>query len=758
MGPARTQGPSRDERIMIDTRLNKILEEVYIGHTASKLMCAYDLNSRYDYWNAKVFDGQLPRVQLRWATLKSVTGKIVAQMNRQTGEITIRHITISDTYKRSDEKLDSVLLHEMCHAYVLSVLKRNDNHGFYFMDIRDKAMAKSGVKITITDLVTDEISEDVDVPEFVVLMLDKDNGRIWMQMIAMRSWTSNPSIWEQLTGAYENHEIVAVASTDKKLYFSHTLQKKYSSRWYIINKQRMEDYIRGGRVINRHEPKEMSKAASVRTEQIALRVANTIIASSAEKEVERLLKFLLKGTPFQNKAFAVGGYVRDEVLGLEAKDLDIVVEIQGGAEKLTKFIHSVFSTDISTPRQMGAAYPIWEITFKDDVIFDGETYKTAGAVIQFADTQKEMFPDDSSRQRTVEYGTLGEDVERRDFTVNMLMKDLSSGELKDLTGVSIQDIKDGVLRGHPAVNFDKILSDDPLRMIRLVRFQVKYGWAVPMSVLKAVKRNAARINIVSAERIRDELIKIMNLGKLAQAVKMMKAIGLLQHILPEVQTLGETEHEMKNGHHQEGDVLKHTLLVLQNAKPGVESQLAALLHDIGKPASQEVVEGTIRFIGHEKVGGEITEAIMRRLKFDNDVVGKVRTMVESHMRPHHLTRDDEVGPKALRKFIQDVGEELVEAILDLAEADSLGTLPAQNVIPGLRERIEEVKKPAAQAEKLPLDGNDIQRLLGVKPGREVGMALKFLKDENYEWALAGKVMTKADAEKLILEKFRPEPV
>jgi poly(A) polymerase len=462
---------------------------------------------------------------------------------------------------------------------------------------------------------------------------------------------------------------------------------------------------------------------------------------------------LLKGTPFQNKAYAVGGYVRDEVLGLEAKDLDIVVEIKGGAEKLTKFIHEVFLDDVSTPRQMGASYPIWEITFKDDVIFDGTEYKTAGAVIQFADTQKEMFPDTDSRQREVQYGDLGEDIERRDFTVNMLLKDLTTGELKDLTGTSVQDIKDGVLRGHPGVNFDRILSDDPLRMIRLVRFQVKYGWKVPMGVMRAVRRNAERIKIISEERIRDELIKIMNLGKLAQAVKMMKAIGLLQHILPEVQSLGKTMHDMSR-HHQEGDVLKHTLLVLRNAKPGVENQLAALLHDIGKPASQEIIEGQIRFFGHDEVGGEIAEAIMRRMKFDNDVVRKVRVMVENHMRPHLLNRDKDAGPRALRRFIQDVGDGLVEAVLDLAEADALGTLPVHNDIPGLRERIKEVKKPAERAEKLPLDGNDVQRILGLKPGREIGEVLKYLKDEKYEWELAGKEMMKEDAETLILEKYR----
>ena len=485
--------------------------------------------------------------------------------------------------------------------------------------------------------------------------------------------------------------------------------------------------------------------------QIALRVASHVIQATAEKEVEKLLMSLLKGTPFQGKAYAVGGYVRDEVMGLEAKDLDIVVEIRDGAEKLTKFIHSVFPEEVSTPRQMGKSYPIWEITFKDDVVFDGKEYKTAGAEVQFADTQKEMFPDDTSRQRETQYGDLREDIERRDFTVNMLLKDLTTGELKDLTGTSVQDIKDGVLRGHPGVNFDKILSDDPLRMIRLVRFQVKYGWNVPMVVLKAVKRNAGRIKIVSEERVRDELVKIMNLGKLAQAVKMMKVTGLLQYILLEVQDLSRVQQRGK-GIHQEGDVFRHTLLVLQNAKPGVENQLAALLHDVGKPETQEMIEGTIRFFGHEKVSGEIAEAIMRRLKFDKDVVSKVRRMVENHMRPHHLTRDD-AGPKALRKFIRDVGDELVDAVLDLAEADALGNLPPKNEIPDLRDKIEKVMAPAAKAEVLPLDGNDVQELLGIKAGPEVGKVLRFLKDEKYEWELAGKEMTKKDATKLITEKF-----
>ena len=215
-----------------------------------------------------------------------------------------------------------------------------------------------------------------------------------------------------------------------------------------------------------------------------LAIAKSVLASSSEKEVERLMRAILPGTPFAGKTHGVGGYVRDEALGIDAKDLDVVVEMRNGAEKITAFLHQMFPVETTSPHRLGAGYPIWQITFKEDIEHEGETYATQGAVIEFADTQKEMFPDQNSRQRVVEYGTLREDIDRRDFTVNSLLKDLTTGEIVDLTGSSLQDIKNGVLRGNPGVDFDKILRDDPLRMIRCIRFQAKYGWSVPLSVLK----------------------------------------------------------------------------------------------------------------------------------------------------------------------------------------------------------------------------------------------------------------------------------
>lgn len=484
-----------------------------------------------------------------------------------------------------------------------------------------------------------------------------------------------------------------------------------------------------------------------------LRISKMLVGTTSEKEAEKLLLSLVKKTPFHGHVFSVGGFVRDELLGLESKDLDIVVEMKGGAEKLAEMLHRLFPVETSTPRKLGAGYPIWHIAFKEDIEHGGAVFATNGAEIDIADTQKETFPDADTRQRVVEYGTLDEDIKRRDLTVNMLLKDLTSGEIIDLTGVSRKDLQEGVLRGHPEVDFDKILSEDPLRMIRLVRFQVKYGWNVPMETLKAVRRNANRIEIISGERIRDELIKIMNMGKLAQAVRIMKAVGLLQYVFPEIQAMKGVEHEYTRGSHQEGDVLRHTLLVLQGAKPGVESQLAALLHDVGKPASQEVIGGLIRFLGHDKVGGEMAEGILRRLKFDSSVIKRVRTIVESHMRPHLLVRDDNAGPAALRRFIRDVGVELVDAVLDLAEADQLGTLPPTNMIPDLRREIDVLRIPVQQAESLPVDGKDIQKILGIGPGKTVGDALKFLKDKKFELGQAGQEMTRDDAERLLTERF-----
>jgi len=482
-------------------------------------------------------------------------------------------------------------------------------------------------------------------------------------------------------------------------------------------------------------------------------------ASMAEKEVERLLRAFLPGTPFAGKVKAVGGYVRDQLLNdpnIDPDDLDILVDMVGGAEKVTHYLHEHLinpdgSIPVSTPHAMGKGYPIWEIVFKDNVVFNGETYGTAGAKIQFAEPMKESYPDPSSRQRVVEPATIHEDIARRDFTVNMLLKDLATGEIEDLSGASKEDLKQGVLKGHPQIDPDKMFSDDPLRMIRLIRFQTKYGWKIPRFMLEAVRRNAERITIVSAERITTELEKIMNMGKLEKAIRLMSLTGLLKHVLPEVEQLKGVAQNAK--YHEEGDVYRHTLMVLRNAPPGVENQIAALLHDIGKPATSEMIEGEIRAHNHEDVGADIAEAILKRLHFKNEIIARVKTMVRNHMRPHFLSSQEVTG-KALRKFIREIGEELVDSVLALARADELGAIPDKSMVPDLVKKIEEIRKRTPDAKKPILNGREIMELLKIPQGSAVGQASKIVTEIADEFADAGKELTKEEAQKQLLKRFK----
>lgn len=480
-------------------------------------------------------------------------------------------------------------------------------------------------------------------------------------------------------------------------------------------------------------------------------IGRALTASKAEREVERLLLKVIRRSPFAGKVHSVGGYNRDLMLGLEPKDLDIVVDIPGGAERLTRWLHGELAPAVSRPHKLKDDYPIWAIAFKDDVEVDGEVFETKGAVIEFADAMKETFPDPSSRQRKVEPATLKEDIERRDFTVNMMLRDMTTGEFKDMTGTSKADIQRGLLRGHPGVSLDTIFSQDPLRMIRLVRFQAKYGWKIPWAVLRTVRRNAHRIQIVSAERILGELTKIMEMGKLGRAIHLMKGMGLLKYVLPEVDALRGVKQDTR--HHAEGDVFKHTMMVLQHAKPTIEGQMAALLHDIGKPATQKFIGEKIQFLGHEEVGAEMAEAVLRRLKFDRATTKRITSIIKHHLRPHFLYN---ATGKAIRKFVRDVGEELVEAILDNAEADGLGRIPSVNMVPGLRERLKEIQTGDRPVKKKPvLDGNAIMRILGIGRGPAVGAASKFLQELEDEWASEGRTLTPEDAEKALREEFRP---
>lgn len=462
------------------------------------------------------------------------------------------------------------------------------------------------------------------------------------------------------------------------------------------------------------------------------------------KQVELFLAYFFKDTSFRNHIFSVGGYVRDELLGISSKDLDIVVDVEGGAEVIVRTIHDIFHTQTSMPRQMGASYPIWQLTFKEDIHWSEDiTFFTKDAIIEFSETMTESFPDINSRQRVVSFGTLMDDVKRRDFTCNALLKDIVTGEIIDLCG-GITDLNLKVLRTHPDVIAEDIFSADPIRILRAFRFAIKYGFTIHPDTSVGISKAKERLSIVSIERIMDEIEKVCNLGKLAEFIEYLDLFEMLPLLFPELIPMKGCTQSKE--HHAEGDVFQHTLLTLKNAKPGIVAQLFALLHDVGKPNVRFIEDGKIKFIGHDDVGSEIAVKVLERLKVSNEIKDTIVLFIFNHMRVHNL---DKTSTKALRKLIREIDN--LNGFLDCCESDCLGSLPVNNNIPEIREACNIIlNSKATVSRKAVLNGHEIMETLKLTPGPKIGEITKILLDWEDSRVSEGQEISKEAAKSFIL--------
>ena len=430
-------------------------------------------------------------------------------------------------------------------------------------------------------------------------------------------------------------------------------------------------------------------------------------AAQAEEAIN-ILADAIKGTKYENKIFLVGGYVRDTLLGKPSKDVDLVVDgegIDGGinaaifiAQKLG--IYKENSNPVLFPR-FGTA----KISLK---------LKSGGSFdVEFVAPRKEQYIP-GSRKPLVSAGTLHDDAMRRDFTINALFKNLSSGEVKDLTGRSIEDLNKKIIKTTSDADWSG--GEDPLRILRAIRFAFKYNFDLPLSVIRAIKNNASKLKTISAERIQDELKKILLIEKPSRAIRMFELTGILSVILPELQKLVGLQ---QNAYHKH-DAFMHTLNVLDNTPPEISIRLAALFHDIGKYATKTDNNGKIQFIGHADVGAKIASEIMRRLKYSNEDIEKVATIVKYHMDLKGGGPEAEaLKDKTLRKLIYRVSDKL-EPLLSLIHADNIShadnhVMPKQ--IDKIRERIKTWDLPSILNTKSLLDGNEIAELGAV--GRQI---------------------------------------
>lgn len=410
------------------------------------------------------------------------------------------------------------------------------------------------------------------------------------------------------------------------------------------------------------------------------------------------------GTQYEGQLWLVGGAVRDELLGRPvSSDFDIVLE--DSAQELAAFLYK---------KGLSKLEPVTYARFGTAMV------RVEGINVELATARKESYAEDS-RKPVVEPATLLEDARRRDFTVNALMLNLHSGKQVDLLGNGMQDLQHKILRTplDPVATF----RDDPLRMLRAIRFRWKLGFTPAPGLYDAIRQEADRLDIISEERIQEELVKMLALADADKCFRDLLETNLLAQFAPELVAMVGVEQ----GKYHHLDVWEHTLLVLKNAGTGdLVLSLAALLHDVGKPVTRSIdARGNTRFFSHETVGADMAANLLRRLKFSKDVIDDVHLLVRNHMR---LGSSPKFTSSAARRVIRDLGPNL-ERFLNLVDADSRGLKRGVRVMnmDAIKAKLADVQA-VTPASKLvsPLTGEEIMAILGVPEGPQVGKAKTLL--------------------------------
>jgi poly(A) polymerase len=418
--------------------------------------------------------------------------------------------------------------------------------------------------------------------------------------------------------------------------------------------------------------------------------ADQPVGPQSDEHVRRLLA--QAAAELGARAWIVGGYVRDRLLGRPHPDIDVVAEDGLGFDLARRFAELA-----------GAGEP---------VIF--ERFGTAqvtvpGHLVEFVSARAESYVADS-RKPDVRAATLDEDLRRRDFTVNTLLMDFD-GNVHDPLGRGRQDLEARLLRtpADPVQTF----SDDPLRMLRAIRFAAQLGFEVAPELLPAMRKLKDRLAspVVSAERVADELRKMLVSERPALALELLDQAALLDAILPEVAAC--------KGVHQSGyhthDVFGHTVLTVAGTPRDVVVRFGALFHDIGKPATAGP-DGS--FLGHDALGAEMAARALERLRFSIKEIDAIVLLVRLHLRPVFYSSEWTDG--AVRRLARDAGP-LLGRLMALARADiGASAYPHPEKLGELQARLDRVLTEQPSRMAAPVDGEDIMRVRKIRPGPEVG--------------------------------------
>lgn len=438
------------------------------------------------------------------------------------------------------------------------------------------------------------------------------------------------------------------------------------------------------------------------------------------------------------RAFVIGGYVRDWFLKRPCNDIDVVVEGSGIA--LAEAVAARVHAKVSVFRRFGTAMLRYQ-----------------GMEVEFVGARKESYRSDS-RKPIVEDGTLKEDQERRDFTINALAFSLCRADYGDLVDPfgGIRDLNEGIIR--TPLDPDTTYSDDPLRMLRAIRFATQLGFKIVPESKESIRRNAGRLSILSHERIADELNKIMKTARPSVGWLLIDECGLLPAILPALDALKGVETVEGRGHK---DNFRHSLQVLDNVAAASDKlwlRWAALLHDVGKARTKRYEPGIgWTFHGHEYVGSKMIKGIFATLKMSQtEDLHYVEKLVALHLRPVALVTD-EVTDSAVRRLLFDAGDDIDDLmILCKADITSKNALKVEH----FRQQYEELKRKLVEVEekdavrnfKNPITGEIVMEKYHIPPCNTIGV----IKEAVKEAILDGVIPNDFDAAYAFMEKKAAE--
>ena len=445
-------------------------------------------------------------------------------------------------------------------------------------------------------------------------------------------------------------------------------------------------------------------------------ITNLLDTSKVEFKVFQAVK---KTASYLNcEAYAIGGYVRDTILGQKNDDTypDIDITVKGD--------YNTFSKHLAK-----------ELNIKTIVPF--ENFKTSRLVhdeyqIEIAETRKESYVKDS-RKPIVESTTLEEDLLRRDFTINaiaMSLNEMNFGEIVDPLG-GIKDLNKGILI--TPLDPDETFSDDPLRMLRAVRFAAKLDFQIASNILDSISRMSKRLDIISWERITEEILKCLKTEKPSIAFYLMKDTGLLGYVFPEMNVMSGVEIIDGKSHK---DVFIHTLQVVDNAanlSDKMEIRFAALVHDIAKPPTKrfDKIKGWT-YHGHEEVGRRMIKVVAERMKLSKELRNYLMNMTKLHLRPIALAKKN-ITDSAIRRLMVEAGDNIDDLmILCRADITTKNQRKVEKYINNFN-RVEESMRDVKLRDELrnfqsPLNGKEIMKLLDIKAGKKVGKVKNFIEE------------------------------